>query len=798
MSVYKGVVIEGGISAVSLDQWMNFLEHDQWFAYSISHRRQILFMSADDFKKMNPPGYEKIPIQRIQKVIQDLIFSSHYEPTERERQQLTSLNRREISFGSQYPHSDTIPQFFSQPGQSYLPASAVPSSAQMLPPFNFNTSTSSSTGQNSAISESDPSCSSVDIDSSLHKKMWKYCQQNYGKTRLMVEKLSNEDPSFQTLLNWLANDEGEVFSDDELEIEIPKCIKKLTLENSKIFLSIYITFKRLMHQTKTEFKEILYKNMADLATSLLVYCSSSNKRLSPNARHLLVKTLCPKFSEIIINYLDAGRNYLKNKNNYKFLTKKLTDILISDRDIKANKYIVTNVLSNLEESFNTLLNRINQDRGIIKTILNFDVDQINLVDFLGDETHNKNIGALKLSSDKAAIMYKPRSMAAENFICNSNNSLFSQLNTIIRSSKLPFPKEELGTYTILDQGAYGYCQFLENNLEENMINSKEEVVDYIKKIYLLEIFAKQIGLADLHQDGNVFVVNKCPVVTDGEAVLQPLHSMYNTALLSGTNAGLKPKKANRIFDKEGKLVSALEMYPILKSLIEDKEFQTAIEKLLEDNAVKKCIITCKEQLSASRHRLVFQNTQDLKKLIDAPDPIEASENFLGVLQAELAKYCSQLNQNHIENIRNKFIEDFQNNDVPVFYVDKDRCVYYYNILIAEIPQQRPLISIRVNFPKSTPASGRDYYQQRADYHHQCAVFFIKLLIEHNMTPMTIEYFDRAADEDPEISIMGWIVGNLEVDLQSEDKMVLYLDPLSGKIYYKGIQVATRLKAEQKS
>ena len=199
----------------------------------------------------------------------------------------------------------------------------------------------------------------------------------------------------------------------------------------------------------------------------------------------VLKTHCDLF-------LEPFRICGTNCNNYLF--KKLLKIAHNERiDSEHQETIILQVQNDFMELINNVTERVRRNKALLQEQLGIPESYtLVLVECLGDESHNHGKIALKLVFNKSthlpfhdskSIVYKPRSLLAEHVLCNKTNSVFQM--------------ENLGTYTTIDLGNYGYQEYLENIEEENTL-TRGELVNYMKDIATTEKICKQLRISDLH------------------------------------------------------------------------------------------------------------------------------------------------------------------------------------------------------------------------------------------------------------------------------------------------------------
>ncbi len=166
-------------------------------------------------------------------------------------------------------------------------------------------------------------------------------------------------------------------------------------------------------------------------------------------------------------------------------------------------------------------------------------DTIKEIGPLGDESHNNGHVALfitfRTSTGDKTIVYKPRSMLPEKLICDEKVGIMGHVG--------------FGAYKVIDCDQdkfgekYGYCEFLENDIIKNTIDSFKELQEYERKMCVLQKIAESLGISDLHCS-NIITRNKEPCIIDAEAFLCP----------KGTPTGIfnEPSSAAYCFESNNK------------------------------------------------------------------------------------------------------------------------------------------------------------------------------------------------------------------------------------------------------
>jgi hypothetical protein len=228
-----------------------------------------------------------------------------------------------------------------------------------------------------------------------------------------------------------------------------------------------------------------------------------------------------------VSFLKSFKICGTNCNNYLF--KKLSNITDNQRiDPEDQEIIILQVQDDFTELIKEVIKRVTKDKALLQEHLGIPQSHtLVLVECLGDESHNHGKIALKLKFNDSksigykSIVYKPRSLLAEHVLCNKTNSVFQMAN--------------LGTYTTIDLGKYGYQEYLENNKKENTMTPLE-LDNYMKDIATTEKICKQLRISDLHCE-NVVTCKKKMCLIDLEVYLVPTEIVTGTGLLEYLGGG---------------------------------------------------------------------------------------------------------------------------------------------------------------------------------------------------------------------------------------------------------------------
>lgn len=380
------------------------------------------------------------------------------------------------------------------------------------------------------------------------------------------------------------------------------------------------------------------------------------------------------------------KTYLANK-----ILAVLTDHKSQSDELKER--ICQNIIHNFETYMQEVTTNVQRD---IETDENFRQtfgiqpgDHITGMTTCGKETHvsgkNPLFITLQLNHGKK-IVYKPRSMLAEQVICHQKDSLFASWDP------------PLLTYQVYNKPGqnYGYCEFLVNQESENTFELPEDdqaLVEYAQKFFLLDRIGQALGLSDIHAE-NIITVRKQLALVDAEVVLVPTRTdgyqaTGGTGILSGNSAGWKfydyiDGAKNQVWIKqEGQVLKRNSAAQVLN------------EKLMTMSGEPVTLLTAAEQqkiegvklaLRGSRHRIILVGTEELVVLIKRPLET-ATKTFMTSLQDGLKSWGIEATQDEawLTTIQNHFKTDLENNDVPVFQFDPvTRAVFYHGTQLGVI------------------------------------------------------------------------------------------------------------------
>lgn len=373
-----------------------------------------------------------------------------------------------------------------------------------------------------------------------------------------------------------------------------------------------------------------------------------------------------------------------------YLTTKISIVLTEHKDQsdELKEVICIHIIQNFEvyiqEATAHVQRDIEKDDNFRQTFGIQPGDFIVSLSACGKETHveGKNPLIITLNNGKK-IVYKPRSMAAEQLICHRANSLFANWNP------------PLGTYQVYNKPEenYGYCEFLVNQQRDNTFESLEDPAldEYVQRFMLMDQIGQVLGLSDMHAE-NVITVSKWPRLTDTEVVLLPTNTegykdAKQTTLIDGTSAGwifyahIEDVK-NRIWIKENENTFILQDFAV-QAL--GKKFVNILENysrfvqplsLVEREKIEET----RQELKKNNHRIVLVGTEELISAIKQSLEI-ATEDFMTHLKKGLISWEIETEwDDPLQTaIRQHFKTDVENNDVPIFYFNPStREVRYHN------------------------------------------------------------------------------------------------------------------------
>lgn len=435
-----------------------------------------------------------------------------------------------------------------------------------------------------------------------------------------------------------------------------------------------------------------------LLHTLIRECSQIHKKEGVN-----IKGIREKVRDKVEGYVEKIWPGLKlpaccgsaNGETAQFLKDKLYKILINKSQDAAFKTtacqnVVDNFVSYLDEVTTHIQDDLTTDKDFCDT---FGIDKgcsIRSITPLGEETHNRGrIPFLISLSNGKEIVYKPRSMKAEQVICGKKDGIFSA-----------FEEEGLGVYAIYDKEGqnYGYSEYIKNR--RNHFDSREgpeELDRYARKFIVMDLIGSKIGLSDLHQK-NVIVRGKKPFLIDAEVAMLPTgtkgYQLEGTCLLSGEDAGYQ-------FFQDGPtpLINESNRVRVIGEKgrqIEDREAGTLLTEKVTEARSKKPSFTLKQEkviregrkkLEGGKHRVILVDTGVLGRYIMArPDKI--SNDFVKDLKrgAEAWGFTITCTDSLLQEL---FKKDMENNDVPAFYhCPSDGMLYYHDKVIGRRNEER--------------------------------------------------------------------------------------------------------------
>ena len=418
----------------------------------------------------------------------------------------------------------------------------------------------------------------------------------------------------------------------------------------------------------------------------------------------VLKTHCDLF-------LEPFRICGTNCNNYLF--KKLLKIAHNERiDSEHQETIILQVQNDFMELINNVTERVRRNKALLQEQLGIPESYtLVLVECLGDESHNHGKIALKLVFNKSthlpfhdskSIVYKPRSLLAEHVLCNKTNSVFQM--------------ENLGTYTTIDLGNYGYQEYLENIEEENTL-TRGELVNYMKDIATTEKICKQLRISDLHCE-NVVTCKKKMFLIDLEVYLVPTEIVTEkeTGLMSGDMSGGEFFNDYEGYCSHNQIWLKDKIRPTgvtFENLKEKYEVDfISQDKIKLSQEVMQGINNAKKQLKSTPGRLVVIETRHLKSLINNGDPYKRPEVIILDLTTQFFNenklFKSHLSENS-ERIIKAYQEDFLHNDVPIFYYNSiNKTITYHDITIGSVKTPLEIFRDNLPLPKMTDLEWSQY------------------------------------------------------------------------------------------
>lgn len=388
-------------------------------------------------------------------------------------------------------------------------------------------------------------------------------------------------------------------------------------------------------------------------------------------------------------------DFCNNAKNRKFIETKLDGIIRRhpNQTIELRQEIAKNAVNNFCTFISTSLTRVNSDLTgdqDFRALFNI-ARQPNVtgVEILGEETHKKGSNPLCIAitiEGEQRIVYKPRSVRAEQLVCGADDSLFHQL--------------ELPTYRVYNKAGqdYGYCEYLPNLQAENTFNSIEELRDLYVEFGKIEKVARAIGLSDLHYD-NIIMKDGRPHLIDAEVVALPTHqNPYETHLFGQERPGAlatTPESKNHIWLGAEAIAEFGDEAEYVVELTEDLHetgmtgpvlHNSGLTDLIQGLATQEHLAVVnfdlgdlsetRAQLGAMNNRIVLVSTENLSAFI-RKDPATARENFSEALTEGLGAWGFQVDEESWDAVLNKFEEDLKNNDVPLFYHNAENSEVFY-------------------------------------------------------------------------------------------------------------------------
>lgn len=386
----------------------------------------------------------------------------------------------------------------------------------------------------------------------------------------------------------------------------------------------------------------------------------------------------------IQNFINANWKSLElpdcsnNLDNQQFLARKIAAVLLSHaRSPEIKKKILLNIFSNTKEYLSRAASCIESDLlDNLEFRKAFDIpigSKLSHLQILGMESHNKGKNPLYVEfthkDQKIKIVFKPRSMIAEQLISSTEDSLFKQL--------------DLPTYQVYNKDNYGYSEWLENKREENTFSSKDEIADYLKLFCKFDTLFSHLQISDLHFE-NV-IVKKKPYFIDLEAQSPIPVEKLNTGLFHEDAGGLyfNAQTKNRIWPEKG-LVSDDAYEELERPDFDMVHSKTIFDELglldeiiypaIEEKAINRNLLSQKErgaiasvntQLKLRPHRIIFLQTFMLLFCIKF-EIKDGFKQFLDGIMFSLKDWGYDTTFD-IEKLKEQFTKDVMNNDVPIFY-----------------------------------------------------------------------------------------------------------------------------------
>ncbi len=308
---------------------------------------------------------------------------------------------------------------------------------------------------------------------------------------------------------------------------------------------------------------------------------------------------------------------------------------------------------------------------------------------LGDETHNRGRTPLLFKFDNGCrVVYKPRSVEPERLLCDTTDSVLQVVG--------------FGTYKVLSKldefnnAPYGYCEFLENKEEENKVSHLQELHEYFQKLAVLDEIALRLGISDLHYL-NIATRKLEPTVIDAEVFRVPkslpsgiFDAPYAAAYDYDEGAGLFPKLIgiNRIWFDDSIGVEPWKVKCCLDEEAQEKlqvKDRSVFSRELSEDASSK-IEKAYEKLGKEKARIVPVTTVELEGAVTCflrcVEKREAVDAFVQTLKSKLQEDGIEFVEEATPEIRELFLADASNFDVPIFYYDPAKQeVLYQHVVI---------------------------------------------------------------------------------------------------------------------
>lgn len=382
-----------------------------------------------------------------------------------------------------------------------------------------------------------------------------------------------------------------------------------------------------------------------------------------------------------------------NQANRRFLSRKLQEIIchkeIHDQDPELKTEIALNAIRNLRVRLLEGLSRVQEDVNAQRLVPLFpfatDPNPIR-VEILADETHND--GAVPICftlRGGGRLVYKPRSMQSEWAICGDEAS---NPNSLFRRLGLP-------TYSIYRGDGYGYSSFLQNLRHENTLNTVNEVIDLYRTFWRIHAAAYSVGLSDLHPD-NIINQRLCSYLIDTEVIGLPERAIFQTNLWGSGEVGafiVSPNSKNRIWFSNdfastllGPNFSTIEA---VHSELREHGLTGRIQMALGTRFLDfiRTIPTIEplpehrrdlDELGISTlNRIALVNTLMLSNLIGRTID-EGWMEFVENVRDGLTDWEFTIDNDQLLASRAQFERDVRNNDIPIFYYNREERRVYYN------------------------------------------------------------------------------------------------------------------------